>query len=126
MSLGYNTYEDDRRFEQKGLTGEVRRYTTTKMSFHCYVICSTEEKVVKLHSIETLKKMFPNSKVYDESIADSLIHIYFNQGNQTAKLGVIQPNQVKTFLKLFESCEVDGYLSQDEKLEGMYLYILAE
>lgn len=126
MSLGYETYEDDRKFEQKGLTGDVRRYTTTKMEFPCYVVCNTEEKPVKLHSIETLRKMFPNAKSYDESIANSLIHIYFNQGNQTAKLGVIQPNQVKTFLKLFENCEVDGYLNADKKLEGMYLYILAE
>ena len=70
--------------------------------------------------------MFPNTKVYDESIANSLIHIYYNQGSQTAKLGVIQPNQVKTFLKLFENCEVDGYLSSEEKLDGMYLYVLAE
>lgn len=125
MSLGYEVYEDKRDFNQKGLTGNVRRYTTAKMEFPCYILCASPEKPIKKHSIDTLRMMFPNNKIYDESVADSLIHIYFNQGTQTAKLGSIQSNQVKTFLKLFEDCDIDGYLSQEQKLEGMYLFVLA-
>lgn len=125
MALGYEVYEDKRDFEQKGLTGDVRRYTTTKMVFPCFILCHTEEKPVPLHSVETLKRMFPTSKVYDETIANSLIHIYFNQGETLVKLGCIQPNQVKTFLRLFENCEVDCFMEQDKKLEGMYMYVLS-
>lgn len=125
MALGYEVYEDERDFEQKGLTGDVRRYTTTKMSFPCFIICSTEDKPVQLHSMETLKRMFPTSKLYDETIANSLIHIYFNQGSQTVKMGSIQPNQVKTFLRLFDGYEVDCYLERDKQLEGMYMYVLS-
>ena len=127
MALGYAVYDDkNRSFEQKGLTGEVRRYTTTNMEFPCLIICSTPDKPVRMHSLEALKIMFPKSQMYDEEVANSMIHIYFNQGEKTAKLGLIQPNQVKTFLRLFADNNVDGYLSQEKKLEGMYLYILSE
>lgn len=125
MALGYETYEDDRDFKQEGLTGNVRRYTTTKMDFPCYILCSSDENPIKLHSIETLKQMFPNMKVYDETIANSLIQIYFNKDDKTVKLGAIQPSQVKTFLKLFDGCDIDGFLDKDTKLENMYLYVLA-
>lgn len=127
MALGYTTFDDSKRsFEQTGLTGEVRRYTTTSMEFPCFIICSTPLKPVRMHSLETLKLMFPKSKMYDSEMAGQMIHIYFNQEDKTAKLGLIQPTQVKTFLRLFADNEVDGYLTKDQKLDGMYLYILAE
>lgn len=127
MALGYDVYDDSKRsFDQNGLTGEVKRYTTASMAFPCLIICSTPEKPVKLHNLETLRMMLPKSKLYDEDMAKSMINIYFNQGDKTAKLGVIQPKQVKTFLKLFKDNDVDGYLSSDKKLEGMYLYVLSE
>ena len=31
----------------------------------------------------------------------------------------------QTFLKLFEGCDVDGFLDKDTKLTDMYLYVLA-
>lgn len=127
MPLGYEVYDDSKRsFEQEGLTGEVRRYTTTSMEFPCFIICSTPAKPVRMYSLETLRMMFPKSKVYNEELANSMIHIYFNQGEQTAKLGLIQPNQVKTFLRLFSDNDVDCYLTAEQKLEGMYAYILSE
>lgn len=127
MPLGYETYDDSQRsFDQDGLTGEVRRYVTTNMEFPCFIICSTQEKPVRMYSLETLKLMFPKAKLYDESVASSMISVYFNQGDKTAKLGLIQPNQVKTFLRLFKDNEVDCYMSRDQKLDGMYKYVLAE
>jgi hypothetical protein len=126
LSLGYDVYNDDRDFEQKGLTGSVRRYTTSSMQFPCYILINSEEKPIKSYSIETLRQMFPISKVYDESLANSLIHIYFNQGDKTVRIGAIQGSQVKTFLKLFENNDIDGYISENQKLEGMYLYVLSE
>lgn len=122
MALGYDTYEDNREFEQ----GEVKRYATTKMKFPCYVLVSSEEKPVKMHSIKALQKMSLKDQTYSESVSESMIYIYYCQDGQTAQIGQILPNQVKTFLKLFSSCNVEGYLSENEKLDGMYLYILAE
>jgi hypothetical protein len=126
LALGYDVYEDNRDFEKKGLTGEVRRYTTSNMQFPCYVLINSEEKPIKSYTIETLRNMFPVSSVYDESLTNSLIHIYFNQNEKTARIGAISGSQVRTFLKLFENNDVDGYISENEKLEGMYLYVLAE
>lgn len=127
MSLGYDVYSGEgRSFEQSGLTGEVRRYVTSSMEYPCLIICSTAEKPVRRHSLETLRMMFPKSELYDEEVAKSMIHVYFNQGDKTARLGIIQPNQVKTFMRLFADNEVDGFLSPDEKLDGMYIYILSE
>lgn len=127
MALGYDVYDDSSRsFDQKGLTGDVKRYTTASMSFPCLIVLSTPEKPVKRHNLETLHMMLPKSKLYDEEAAKSMINVYFNQGGKTAKLGVIQPKQVKTVLQLFKDNDVDGYLSRDEKLEGMYLYVLSE
>lgn len=127
MALGYAPYDDSKRsFEQEGLTGQVRRYTTTSMEFPCLIICSTPEKPVRRHSLDALRMMFPKSRMYDEDVANSMIHIYFNQGEQTAKLGLIQSNQVKTFLRLFANNDIDGYLEADKKLDGMYLYILSD
>jgi hypothetical protein len=125
MALGFDTYEDNREFEKKGLTGDVRRYTTAKMEFPCFILCSSEEHPIQMHSIDALRRMFPTSKVYDETIANSLIHIYFNQGDRTAKLGCIQPGQVKTFLRLFDGCDLDCFLNSEKQLTGMYMYILS-
>lgn len=127
MPLGFETYDDSKRsFDQDGLTGEVRRYVTTNMEFPCFIICSSQEKPVRMYSLETLRMMFPKAKVYDESTAQAMINVYFNQGDQTAKLGLIQPNQVKTFLRLFKDNDIDCYLTADKKLDGMYMYVLAD
>lgn len=126
MALGYEVYDSKRSFEQAGLTGEVKRYTTASMEFPCLIINSTPEKPVRRHSLETLKKMFPKSQLFDEDVANSMIHVYFSQSGKTARLGLIQPNQVKVFMRLFADNDVDGFLTEDKKLDGMYIYILSE
>lgn len=126
MSLGYDTYEDNRSFEQDGLTGEVKRYATEGMNFPCYIINCDSEHTVEAFKIKVLKNMFSAIRAYDEEEAKLAISLYFHQGDKTAKLGQIYPKQVKSFLKLFESNFVEGYLSENKKLEGEYLYVLAE
>lgn len=126
MELGYNTFEDKRDFVQDGLTGNVKRYSTDKMSFPCYILVHTDEKPIKLTSIQILKQMSLSIKQYDEEQAFQAISIYYNNGDQTVSVGKIFPQQVKSFLKLFETCQVDGYLDKDTKLEDFYLYVLAE
>lgn len=126
MSLGYDVYEDKRSFEEKGITGNVKRYTTTKMDFPCYVIVSSEDNPVEEFKISVLQKMFETVKVYDEEEAKRAIFLYFSDGVRTVKLGRIKPSQVKSFLKLFDANNVDGYYSRDKELVGDYRYVLAE
>ena len=123
--LGYDTFEDDRTFIQDGITGEVRRYTTANMQFPCFVILNNDAKPVKSHSIDTLQRMFPVSKVYTGDDMSEIINIYFNQDDKTVRLGSINQTQVKTFLRLFENNDIDGYIDENTKLNGMYLYVLS-
>ena len=126
MELGYNTFEDKRDFVQDGLTGTVKRYSTEKMSFPCFVLVHTDEKPIKLSSIQILKQMSLSIKQYDEEQAFQAINVYYNKDDQTVSICKIFPQQVKSFLKLFENCQVDGYFDDSTYLTGQYLYVLAE
>lgn len=126
MALGYDVYDDNRDFEQSGLTGEVRRYTTSKMSFPCFVIVTTEDKPVQMYKISVLQKMFATSQDYDADNADMSVNVYFAEGEQVAHLGRILANQVKPFLRLFEENNVVGYLDKDTPLVDDYRYVLSQ
>lgn len=126
MSLGYDVYEDNRDFEQKGITGNVSRYTTTNMEYPCLIVCATEEKPVEMYKIEVLRKMFASVAVFDEEQSKLKITIYYSQDERLVRLGVIQPKQVKSILKLFESNVVEGFYDSDTLLRDDYLYVLSE
>ena len=68
--LGYDVYEDKRSFEKEGLTGNVKKYTTEKMSFPCFVIVSDEEHKVPLFKIKTIKQMSSTVDIYNEEDDD--------------------------------------------------------
>lgn len=126
MSLGYEVHEDSRKFEQEGLTGDVKRYATQNMSFPCFVIVSDSEHTVETFKIKVLRNMFAAVKAYNEEEAKLAISLYFNQNDKTVRLGQIYPKQVKSFLKLFSENIIEGYLTEGEKLIGDYLYVLAD
>lgn len=126
MSLGYETFEDNRTFEQEGLTGNVKRYTTEDMTFPCFVICADDEHPVELFKIKILQQMSASSVSFDEETAKLAINVYFNQNEQTITITKLYPKQVKSFLKLFENCQIDGYYDDGTKLSGDMLYVLAE
>jgi hypothetical protein len=126
MALGYETFEDNREFEQKGLTGEVARYSTENMVFPCYIVCSTQENPVDINRVKILKGMAINSGKFDEEMLLSTINIYYNQSNKTIRLGKIFPKQVKSFLSLFKGNIIEGYYDKDTKLTDEYLYVLSE
>lgn len=128
MALGYETYDDDRDFEQTGLTGDVLRYSIQHMKFPCYVLCQSKENVIDAYKVELLKRMLvhPNGQTLNEEELSSGIEIYYTEGGQTARFGKILPKQVKPFLKLFEGNIIEGYYTKDKKLTEDYLYVLAE
>lgn len=113
--LGYDVYDDERDFESE----EVKRYTTTKMEYPCYIISGN----VEMFKFNVLKNMFNNSTQLIEGL--QTIDIYFEQGDQMVKLGKIIPSQVKSFISLFKNAKIVGYFDEDTKLEGDYLYVLA-
>ena len=124
--LGYDTYEDDRSFEKKGLTGSVSRYAVDKMLYPCIILINTKDTPIPVFKIETLKQMFTTSQGYDES--EFTIHLYFfdDISNTNVKIGQIMPKQVKSCLSLFENNQIEGYYDEETKLTDGYLYVLAE
>lgn len=118
MSLGYDVHEDDRSFEQEGITGTVTRYATSSLEFPCYIVSAPFEK----YKIQVLRTMIEN---HSSSADSEPINLYFREEGSTVGLGKIMPTQVKAFLKLFESNKIEGYLDKDSKLEGDYLYTLS-
>lgn len=122
MQLGYDVYEDNREFE----SARVQRYSMTDMMFPCYIVCVSDEKPLKKYTLDILSKMFVRTESYDESVLNSTIHLYFSQGNKTVKFGLIQSSQAKTFLKLFENNDIEGFYDENTALSGDMLYVLAE
>lgn len=125
MTLGYETYDDNRNFEQEGLTGNVRRYVTESMTFPCFILVAEEDKPVEIVKIKVLKQMAEVVETYNEEEANSLISVYFSSGDKTAYLGKIQPRQVKSFISLFSANTVVAYYDKETLLEGDMRYVLA-
>ncbi len=128
MSLGYDTYEDNRNFEQEGLTGTVRKYITEDMQFPCYILRMVEDKPIEKYKIAVLQKMFQTVETYDEEEAALIISIYISDDKRTLRLGQITPKQVKPFLRLFEKDleQVIGYFDKNTELKDDLLYVLSE
>ena len=124
--LGYEVYSDERDFQQEGLTGNVKKYAIDKMSFPCFILVADSEHPVPMYKIKVLKQMSGSVEIYNESEADMAIDVYFNQDSKTISICKIFPKQVKSFLKLFDKEQVDGYLNRDTKLEGNHLYVLSD
>ena len=126
MSLGYDTFEENRSFEKQGITGQVQRYSREAMNYPCYIIRSEDDNKVGMHQITVLKNMFDTIVKYDKNGEDDSIYIYFYQGGKIVRVGKITPKQVKAFLRLFEGNYIDCFLDKDTELKGDYLYVLSE
>ena len=128
MSLGYETYEDNRDFEQEGLTGTVRKYITEDMQYPCYIVEMTEEHIIEKYKLSVLQKMFKTVDTYDEDEAKLVISVYINGEGRLIRFGQITPKQVKPFLRLFDK-DIDyirGYFDAETELTKDYLYVLSE
>lgn len=126
MSLGYDTFEENRSFEKQGITGQVQRYSREAMNYPCYIIRSEDDNKVGMHQITVLKNMFDTVVAYDKNSEDDSIYIYFSQMGKVVRIGKIYPRQVKAFLKLFDGNYVDCFLSKDKELVGDYQYVLSD
>ena len=129
MSLGYEIQEDNRDFEQKGLTGQVSRFSSQDMIYPCYIIRSTDENPVPEYKAEALKGMLNTIKSNSEGQFDinaiQNIMIYMDFQGSRFGLGNIVASQVKSFLSSFEGNDIIGYFDENTELSGQNLYVLA-
>lgn len=125
--LGYDTYTDERDFEVAGITGEVVNYCMNSMQYPNIIIDSTEENPMPRYKFEVLHNMIVGTNVekFDADLLDARIYVYITLNDKMYRIGQIFPKQVKSFLSLFEGMQVYGYLKEEEKIEGIYLYALA-
>lgn len=126
--LGFDEEEVEVNRDVKGITGTVNRYSNSKLEYPCYVLNITKEKPMITHKMEIFKGMTLPIDTYDEELKKQAIHIYLNleENHTMLGFGIIYPQQVKSFLNLFDTYDIDGYYTDGEKLEGMMLYTLAE
>lgn len=125
MPLGYDSYDDERSFEQEGITGEVTRFPVENEKFPNIILIQDEAKPIPQHRMQVLPSMFACSVPTDGSSA-SPIYIYYSENGKTIHIGRIFPRQVRAFLRLFSGNKVIGNLDKDTPLEGSYLYVLSE
>jgi hypothetical protein len=127
MALGFDVYEDNRDFSKEGITGTVKRHSIENASYPNIIVEVDDEHPVESYKFQVLKSMLNTSSVFDNSVdGNNAIALYFKQSEKVAKIGQIFPQQVKAFLRLFESNNLSGYYSETEKIDGMYLYVLSE
>lgn len=122
MDLGYEVSEDKRSFESKAIS----RHTNARFEYPCLIVTNTAEAPVRKYMLDVHKKMSVKPVGFDESSLGLLIHLYINQDSKLLKLGTMQPNQVKSFLRLFEGVQISGWYDEDTELVGDMLYALAE
>lgn len=122
MSLGYEVTEDKRSFESKA----VSRHTSAIFEYPCLVIKNTVEAPIRKYMIDVHRKMQSRPTNFDESSLGLLIHLYIIQDSKLLKLDTLHPNQVKSFLQLFDGVKMTGWYDEDTELTGDMLYALAE
>lgn len=126
MSVGFDSYVDNRSFDQEGITGKVSRFSVEKMMYPNIILVQDSENPIQEHKIQVLASMFAcEATQVDEESAGSIL-IYYCENDNLVRIGKIFPRQVKAFLRLFEGNRIQGYLTKDKELVGDYLYVLSE
>lgn len=125
---GYDVYEDNRTFEQEGITGEVTRYTKVDVNYPYFMLINHNDGNFPLYKMKTLPSLMVNAKTQQSGDVElnKTIEIYFKDGERVIRLGKILPKQVKGFLNIFEGSDIKCMLNPDKELVGEYMYILAD
>lgn len=115
--VGYESYEDKRTFDKD-------KDYIEGLSYPCMIAnLGVEIKVPKSRML-TLKSMMDSASV---SVVGSTepVNLYFRT-DKLMLVGKLQGRQIKSFLKLFEEVNIEGYLNKDTKLENDFLYVLSD
>jgi hypothetical protein len=120
--VGYEVEEQERSFEQKGITGVVTRGAIEQCQFPCIILATSKESQIPRYKLNVLATMIKNNN----EVIENPISLYLSGGDKIMRLGIIAPRQVKAILDLFKENEKVGYLNKNKKLDGNYLYVLSE
>lgn len=134
MQTGFDVVERSN-FDKRGITGEVTRYAQdTVMVYPYFKLISPVER----HKLPVLKGMIDatqillSSKEKSGEITEQLdaiqtIAVYIEQDADLTMVGKIQPRQVLSFLRLFETNNVVGALDEEHiDIDRTYLYALSD
>lgn len=109
-------YVEDNVEEIKGITDKVTPFTYTGMDYPCMVI--KDNFVCPKHRMLVIRNMVQGSGMGND------ISLYFAQGSDLYKLGMLSPLQVKVFVEMVGKDNLVGYLSEDQILTKDMLYVL--
>lgn len=109
-------YNEEQVDDIKGITDKVTSYTYTGMDYPCMVI--KESFVCPKHRMLVIKNMVKKGEVEKD------ISLYYAQGTDLFKLGMLSSSQVKVFIEMVGVDNLEGYLSEKEGISGDMLYIL--
>lgn len=128
MSVGFDVHVDNRTFEQEGITGNVSRYSKVDVKYPYFMIINAEDNKIPLYRMRTLPALLVNAKSKEISIEEDKksIEVYFKDKDRVVRLGKILPRQVRGFLDLFESYNIECMLNAGQRLEGEMMYILSD
>ena len=115
--VGYKAYEDKRTFDKKSDCLEG-------LSYPCMIANLGASITIPNSRMLTLKSMMNSAVLSVGDVADP-VNLYFRT-DRLLLVGKLQARQVKSFLKLFDTVEIKGYLNKDTELTGDMLYILSD
>lgn len=117
MSLGYEVFDDERNFEQEGITGEVKKYAKGVMKYPCIILTETEENRLNLFSLQTAKEMFTKpDAIYDETYVDRIVYVYVRLlDGHLISFNSIDSSKVNAFCNLFQGHLITGKMYDENK-----------
>lgn len=113
---GYN--EDSSTEEIKGITNKVTEYTYTGLTYPCIVF--KDGMKLEKHKIQVISNMVKSNS----SALVKDISLYFNNGDQLYKLGMISGVQVISLIDIANRDNLIAFLDADTELKDSLIYTL--
>ena len=113
----YGESNDD--YEEKeiqGITGDVTSFTFVNLEYPCIIF--NEGFTCPKHQLTVIGNMVKSTNALKD------ISLYFLNGGELFKIGMIGGIQVNAFLEIVGTDNVTGYFDKDTKLENSLLYSL--
>lgn len=112
----YEGAEDEVSTSVDGVSNEVTNFTYTNLEYPCIIF--KEGFTCPQHQLRVISNMVKTVSVNKD------ISLYFIQGSDLFKMGMLSGVQIQAFLSIVGDDKVIGYFDRDTKLEGDRLYTL--
>ena len=110
-------YDENTDSEIKGITDTVTDFVYTGLNYPNIII--KEGFTCPKHKMQVLSRMVKSSS---REIKD--VNLYFVQGGELYKMGMLSKGQVMAFLDMVGIDMLDAFLDEKTKLEGDRIYVL--